>query len=93
MIRINESASEVTKLADEIVAMYMREDYDYLVKEVKAGRTEQVGNLTVKDELQFMKRNNLGQGMSINDLNKVAKLAVDKLLAIEYEILDKHQPK
>lgn len=81
--------SAIDKLVDKVIKMYYEEDYDYMVSQAKNGRKPE-GISTIAEEVEFINRNNLGDGMSSKDIKTAAKIIHQKIKDIDAEIFSKY---
>ena len=76
--------NDIKTLVDKLVKLYMKEDYNFVVSKLKKG--EKVDDITLSEELEFIKHNKLAEGMSDRDVRRAARLAIDKFSEINKSI-------
>lgn len=82
----------INKVVETLIDIYMKEDYDYMVSlAIKGERSE--GTYTLEEEIDFIKRNDLGDGLSDEDICKVAEIVVPRIKAIDAEAFIKYNRK
>jgi hypothetical protein len=73
-----DKADPVMDVVYRVIDIYKREDYDYVVTLAKKGqKPEGIG--TIKEEIDFLKRNSLVEGLSEKQIREVARLALTKI--------------
>lgn len=75
----------VEHIVVEVIGIYMREDYDYVVQAIRSGGELSSIN-TVEEEIEFLKRNNLDYGLSDTDLRETAEEILRRIADIENKI-------
>ncbi len=83
---------KINKVVETIINIYMEEDYDYMVSLAKKGQRVE-GLSSIDEGIDFIKRNNLGDGLSDEDIRKVAEIVFPRIKAIEGEAFSKYNRK
>jgi len=82
----------VKDLVNKVIAIYMKEDYDYVITLAKRGEKPVSGVSTINERIEFIKNNNLIPDGSMTDieLSTAAKLIHDEITKLDNEIYSKY---
>jgi len=79
---INKSQMNIDNLVSTIIDIYYREDYAYVTGLAEVGKRPD-GIKTVKEEVEFIKKNNLDNGLSDEELESAAEIILQEIKVID----------